>query len=163
MAMGRLCTFIMVPVAACRDPKMNRTDLAVLGILYSFWASTGHAFPSVALLAERSATSDRSIQRSLQKLKLEGWIKVSQNHKGSTSRYFPGRKFAQGDPIVHPGKGGDKVVTPVTSVTRSRSTTPVDPEALSEAEIRRLPPLTDEFYGPDDRLKQRPRCSDSSL
>lgn len=113
---SRLALFWPIPQEATMDPKLNRSCIAVLAFMTSFWWTTGKCFPLVETIQERCRMSRSTAFRCLSTLESEGWIKRRRRGKSESSVYIPGHRFTQ--------KGMVSTLTPgVTGDTHSRSTT----------------------------------------
>lgn len=129
---SHLTRFWPVPEAATKDPRLNRSCLAILGFLTSFWNTTGKCFPLLATIQDRCSMSRRTVLRCLKTLDDTDWIKRRSRGRNHSNDYLPGKNFTRNEvvPTLAPGaKNG----------THSRPTTSSRPRTRREAEVAPAP------------------------
>lgn len=74
--------------AVCRDPRLGRSELAVMSVLVDHAdKTTGRCYPSVARMADTGNVSRSSAIRALRRLEQTGWIKAAKRN-GALSTYL---------------------------------------------------------------------------
>lgn len=89
---------------AILDTKLRRADLAVLGLLASFWHTTTEAFPSKTTIAKRTGYKRTQVADALRNLRRLGYIhrhqcpRIDNPDASSSNVYTPGPTLTQPPP-----------------------------------------------------------------
>jgi len=113
--------------AAFECEALGPTTRFVLVALGDHADAKGCCFPSIARLARRTGFSTRSVQKSLNKLRAEGYIEVAPNAgRGGTNVYVLNLSPARGAPPqeVHPARDAPHPRTSITPTPAGDSPEP---------------------------------------
>ncbi len=82
---------LAVLIAASRDPRLTRADVAVLSVIVDHASQqTGEAYPSVNRIVQEAGVPRTTVLRALQRIEAAGWVRAERRQRMRSTYWLTG-------------------------------------------------------------------------